>query len=167
MAENQDNKARIDVDVPDIPVNVHAQYVKDFSFENPNAPDILRPNNSRPNMDINITIDAVKIKDDENPNLYESAMTLTVKATRDDKTMFITEIVYAALVSIVDAPPERVNPILYVDLPQMMFPFARQMISSATGAGGFPPLMMNPIDFRSMYLSQKRDPNQAPKTAVN
>jgi len=167
MAKHPEEKSRIDVDVPDIPVNVHAQYIKDFSFENPNAPEILRPSNGRPNMDINITIDATRVKDEENPHLYESAMTLTVKATRDGKTMFITEIVYAALVTIVDAPAERINPILYVDIPQMMFPFARQMVSQATGAGGFPPLMMNPIDFRAMYLSQKRDQNQMPKEAGN
>jgi preprotein translocase subunit SecB len=167
MADTPETKERIDVNVPDIPVTVHAQYVKDFSFENPNAPASLRPSNGQPNMDINIAIDAVRVQDDENADLYESAMTLTVKATREGKTMFIAQVVYAALVTIKDAPAERINPILYVDLPQMMFPFARHLVAQATGSGGFPPLMMNPIDFRAMYLSQKQAQQEMPKAAVN
>ena len=155
------DKERINVDVPELPVMVHAQYIKDFSFENPNAPDSLRPSKTGPQMDINIMLDASRIPDDQNPDLYETSLSLSVKATRDGKVLFIAELVYAALITIKDAPPERINPVLFIDVPQMMFPFARQIISSATGSGGFPPLQLNPIDFRSMYLSQRRDQSQA------
>lgn len=164
-ASNTDTKERINVDVTDLPVTVHAQYVKDFSFENPNAPDSLRPSNVRPEMDINIMLDARKVPDDQNPDLYESAISLTVKATREGQVTFICEIVYAALVTIKNAPPERINPVLYVDVPSMMFPFVRQLVATATSAGGVPPLYLNPIDFRSMYLSQRPD-NMAPITAT-
>lgn len=157
MTDHSTDKPRIDVDVPDLPVMVHAQYVKDFSFENPNAPGILRPSKSRPEMDINILIDASRIADDQNPDLYESALTLKIKAVRDGQVVFICEIVYAALVTIKDAPADRINPILYVDVPAMIFPFARQLVATATAAGGIPPLYLNPVDFRSMFVSQNRE----------
>ncbi len=159
-ASSTDNKPRIDVDVPDLPVMVHAQYVKDFSFENPNAPDVLRPSKVRTEMDINIMLDATRIPDEQNPDLYESALTLVVKASREGTVVFITELVYAALVTIKDAPADRINPVLYVDVPAMIFPFARQLIATATAAGGLPPLYLNPVDFRSMYLSQRREQKQ-------
>lgn len=163
---NTDNKSRVDVDVPDLPVMVHAQYVKDFSFENPNAPGILRPSKARPEMDINIMLDASRIPDDQNPDLYESALTLQIKATREGSVVFIIELVYAALVTIKDAPQERINPILYVDVPAMLFPFARQLVATASAAGGLPPLFLNPVDFRSMYLSQRREQKQSEGAAA-
>lgn len=164
-ASNSDTKERIDVNVPDLPVTVHAQYVKDFSFENPNAPDSLRPSQARPEMDINIMLDARRVEDPKNPDLYESAISLTVKAVREGQVTFICEIVYAALVTIKNAPPERINPVLYVDVPAMMFPFVRQLVATATSAGGVPPLYLNPIDFRAMYLSQRQGA-QPPITAT-
>lgn len=142
----------IDATIPPTPVQVHAQYVKDFSFENPNAPDSLRPSQARPEMDVNIVLDSNKIEDPENLDLYESAITLTVKSTREGKTLFITEIVYAALVTIKNIPAQHVKSVLYVDVPQMLFPFARQMIASAVTSGGFPPVLLNPVDFRAMYV---------------
>lgn len=157
-----EEKKRIDVDVPDLPVMVHAQYLKDFSFENPNAPEVLKASNARPEMDVNIMLDASKIADENNPDLYESALNITVTAKREGKVLFITQIVYAALVTLKDAPAERINPTLFIDVPNLIFPFARQIIANATGAGGFPPLQLNPIDFRSMYLSQNAQrPNVA------
>jgi preprotein translocase subunit SecB len=149
-------KKRIDADIPATPVQIHAQYLKDFSFENPNAPESLRPISGKPEMDVNIVLDAIKINDETNPDLYESGLTLTVKSTRDGKVLFISEIVYAALVTIKDIPSQHVRSILYVDVPQMLFPFARQIISNAVTSGGFPPLLLNPIDFRGMYTDAKK-----------
>jgi preprotein translocase subunit SecB len=149
-------KTRVDASVPVTPVQVHAQYLKDFSFENPNAPDSLRAAGGKPEMDVNIVLDAVKINDESNPDLYESGLTLTVKSTRDGKVVFISEIVYAALVTVKDVPPQHIRSILYVDVPQMLFPFARQIVANAVTAGGFPPLLLNPIDFRGMYADANR-----------
>lgn len=156
-----------DANVTDLPVMIHAQYIKDFSFENPNAPDILKPSKIRPETEINIILDATKVPDEQMQDLYESALTITAKATRDGQTIFIAQIVYAALVSLPNAPADRVNPTLYIDVPNMIFPFARQMIANATGAGGFPPLYLNPVDFRSMYLTQSREQKQPQHAAGN
>ena len=147
---------RVDASIPVTPVQVHAQYLKDFSFENPNAPDSLRASGGKPEMDVNIVLDAVKINDESNPDLYESGLTLTVKSTRDGKVVFISEIVYAALVTVKDVPQQHIRSILYVDVPQMLFPFARQIVANAVTAGGFPPLLLNPIDFRGMYADANR-----------
>jgi preprotein translocase subunit SecB len=149
----------------DLPVTVHAQYVKDFSFENPNAPDILKPSRERPQIDVNIVLDANPVPDENVPDLYESALTITAKATREGKTVFLAQIVYAALVSLKDAPADRINPTLYIDVPNLVFPFARQMIAHATASGGFPPLYLNPVDFRSMYLNQRREQKQPMQAA--
>lgn len=134
-------------------VQVHAQYVRDFSFENPGAPHSLRSGSVKPEMDVNIVLDANKIADETNPDLYESALKLTVKSTRGDETLFIVEILYAALVTLKDVAPAHIKPILYVELPQMLFPFARQIVANAVAAGGFPPLLLTPVDFRSMYAN--------------
>ena len=158
MTKEKLEKKTITTEVKQTQVQVIAQYVKDFSFENPNAPESLQASNVRPEMDVNMTIDGIKINDDNNPDLYESTITLKVKSTRDGDTMFITEIVYAALVSLKNVPQEFIRPILYVEVPQMLFPFARHMVSNAVTSGGFPPLLLNPIDFKSMYdNSQKLD----------
>lgn len=141
------------VEPPPTPVHVHGQYIRDFSFENPNAPHSLRPGGGSPETDVNIVIDANKINDDTNPHLYETAIKLTVRSTRAGETMFIAEIVYAALVTLKDVPAASIKPVLYVEVPQMLFPFARQIIANAVTNGGFSPLLLNPIDFRAMYVN--------------
>lgn len=159
-------KTNVDADVPVTPVQVHAQYLKDFSFENPNAPESLRAG-GKAELDVNIVLDAEKVNDDSNPDLYESGLTLTVKSMRDGKVMFISEIVYAALVTIKGVPPQHIRSILYIDVPQMLFPFARQVISNAVTSGGFPPLLLNPIDFRGMYAdANKKAPDSGDGAAA-
>lgn len=141
------------VDPQPTAVQVHAQYVRDFSFENPGAPHTLRAGAGNPEMDVNIVLDANKINDEQNPDLYESALKLTVRSTRGGETLFIAEIVYAALVTLKGVPQNGIKPVLYVEIPQMLFPFARQILANAVSNGGFPPLLLNPVDFRSMYLN--------------
>ena len=134
MADTPAEKTLHTVDPIPASVQVHAQYVRDFSFENPGAPHSLRVTTGNPEMDVNIVLDANKITDETNPDLYESAIKLTVK----------------------DIPAQHVKPILYVEVPQMLFPFARQIIANAVSGGGFPPLFLNPIDFRTMYMNSVR-----------
>ena len=153
MSGASHDKTTHNVETSPTPVQVHAQYVRDFSFENPNAPHSLRAGGGNPEMDINIVLDANKITDETNPDLYESAIKLTIKSTRGNETLFIAEIVYAALVTLKDVNPSLVKPILYVEVPQMLFPFARQVVANAVSSGGFPPLFLNPVDFRSMYAN--------------
>lgn len=141
--------------MPVMPVNVHAQYVKDFSFENPSAPASLRPSNAKPEMDVNLVIDAVKIEEEGNPDLYETTITLKVSSTREGKVLFISEVSYAALVTVRNVTPQQAHAVLYVEVPQMLFPFARQVIANGVSSGGFPPLLLNPIDFRAMYQANR------------
>lgn len=151
MSNSDQQKQNIDASLRPTPVQVHAQYVKDFSFENPGAPETLRMTDERPEMDVNLVLDAIKINDDNIPELYESAMTLKISSKIKDETLFIAEIVYAALVSFKDVPPAQIKYILYVEVPTLLFPFARQMVANAVSAGGLPPLLLNPMDFRGMY----------------
>lgn len=156
MSDISNEKTTHSVETAPMPIQVHAQYVRDFSFENPNAPHSLRAAAGNPEMDVNIVLDANKIADETNPNLYETAIKLTVKSTRGAETLFIAEIVYAALVTLKDINPSLIKPILYVEVPQMLFPFARQIVANAVSSGGFPPLFLNPVDFRTMYANSQK-----------
>jgi len=154
--QDQNEKTVITTQAKPTQVQVVAQYVKDFSFENPGAPESLRSAEGKPEMDVSITIDAIKVNDEANNDLYESAITLKVKSMRGDETLFITEIVYATLVSLKNVPQDFIRAILYVEVPQMIFPFARQMVANAVQSGGFPPLLLNPIDFKGMYENSRK-----------
>lgn len=140
--------------VPSSPVIIHKQYLKDMSFENPNAPAILKRGDQRPEMDMNIQMDVQKIDDDEFDHFYEVSLTLNASAKRDEQTMFIAEILYGAAVSITGLEEKQHHPLLFIDVPQMIFPFARQILANATQSGGYMPLQLNPVDFRSMYIKR-------------
>lgn len=163
MADPQTEKKIMDATLQPMPIQVHAQYVKDFSFENPNAPESLRMAESVPNIDVNLVLDAIKINDDQIADLYESSLTMKIHSTKDSQTLFIAEITYCALVSFKDLSPANAQYILYVEVPQMLFPFARQMVANAVTAGGQPQLLLKPIDFRAMYASKIK---QAQETAA-
>lgn len=169
MTMSDIEKAELNADAKPAPVQILAQYIKDLSFENPNAPHSLRASVStsvKPQMDVNIILDAVKINDDRNPDLYESTLTLTVRSMREQETVFISEIAYAALVSLKNIPEQHIKPLLYIDIPQMLFPFARAIVATSVTDGGFPPVLLNPVDFRAMFVDanqrgQVRDPQAA------
>lgn len=145
---------RIDVEAPALPVVIHAQYLKDLSFESPNSPAVFKRGLKQPEMDMNFNLDARKIEDEDNPQLYETTMRLNISAKRDGTTCFLIECVYGALVSLAkDVDPAHIRPMLFVEVPQILFPFARQIVASASQSGGFPPLLLNPVDFRSMYVA--------------
>lgn len=145
---------RMDVEAPPLPITIHAQYLKDLSYESPNSPQIFKRGGKAPEMDMNFHLDAKKIDDEEFPQLYECTIRINITAKRDIGTAFLIECVYGALVSLPkDVDVALIRPMLFVEIPQMMFPFARQVIANATAVGGFPPLMLNPIDFRGMYVA--------------
>jgi len=147
-----------------MPVVIHAQYLKDLSFENPNAPDSLRKGQAAPEIDMNISMDAKKLEDENIDSLYEVVLNLNVSAVREGKTAFIAEIVYAATVSMGEVNENRHHTLLLMEVPRLLFPFARQILANMTGSGGFPPLVLNPVDFRAMYINKfGRAPNQEPR----
>ena len=128
-----------------------AQYVKDLSFENPNAPSSLQMQ-GQPKIEINVNVNARSGGQD----MFEVELKIEASArnTQDDKLAFQVELLYAGLFRIAGAPPEALEPFLIVEAPRILFPFARRVIADVVRDGGFPPLMLEPIDFGGLYLNQ-------------
>jgi preprotein translocase subunit SecB len=125
---------------------VNAQYIKDLSFENPRAPQSLTQQTSAPNVDINVDVNAQPL----NPETYEVVLTINASAKLNNEALFILELVYGAVVTVRNVPRDMLPPVLLVETPRLMFPFARAIVADATQNGGFPPLMVNPIDFTEL-----------------
>lgn len=143
-----------------LPVMVHAQYVKDISFENPAAPYALRSGQAQPKLDVNITLDAKPIEDDQVKSLYEVSLRLSANATRGEQTLYIAEVLYGVAVSMPNVEENHHHPLLLVEIPKMAFPFARKILADLVQDGGYPPLLLGPVDFAQMYLArfaQKND----------
>lgn len=126
-----------------------AQYVKDLSFENPNAPQIYQ-STAQPELDVNVNVGVTKPADD----VYEVALKINVKATTEGTVSFAVELLYNGLFGLRNMPEDALQPFLLVEAPRILFPFARRVISDVTRDGGFPPLMLEPIDFGSLYMAQ-------------
>ena len=122
---------------------INAQYIKDLSFENPRAPNSLRQQTTPPAVEINVDVKAQGLA----PENYEVVLTIKASAKAAEETLFIIELVYGAVVTVRNIAPEFVSPVMLVETPRLMFPFARNIIAETTRDGGFPPLMINPIDF--------------------
>lgn len=142
---------------PDTPINIMAQYVRDLSFENPDAPDSLRADQAPPEMDINIGMDARKLEDADIENLYEVVLNLRAVANRGEAPVFIAEMQYGITVQLTGIPEDSHHPVLLIEVPALAFPYARQIMSELTMKGGYPPLMLNPVDFRALYMDRFAD----------
>jgi preprotein translocase subunit SecB len=155
MSENNDIQPGEDVgEIRPTPLIVHKQYLKDLSFENPNAPGILNRIDQRPVMDMNIGLDVQKLEAEEHEHYYEVLIKLTATAKRVDEAMFLAEVVYGAACSIQGMDEKRHHPLLFIEVPRLIFPFARQILSMVTQNGGFMPLQLAPVDFNAMYLKR-------------
>lgn len=128
-------------------VTIHAQYVKDLSFENPNAVAAHLEPGKTPQVEIGVQVNGDKINDQQ----YEVRLHLTAKASTDDKALFLVDLTYAGIVSASDATPEQLNPLIMIEGPRMLFPFARSIVSNVTRDGGFLPLNLQPVDFVAVY----------------
>jgi preprotein translocase subunit SecB len=131
---------------------VLAQYVKDFSFENPNAPSALvqRPGTARPDIALGVDIASRRLSGDQ----FETELHLSVEAKLEGQVQFIVDLLYAGLFVIQGVPAENLEPILVIECPRLLFPFARRILSDATRDGGFMPLNLEPIDFAAIYRQQ-------------
>jgi preprotein translocase subunit SecB len=129
------------------PITVNAQYIKDFSFENPEAPKSLVNTGKPPNVEVNINVEARPLADDT----YEVVLKVSASAKTEELTAFVVELSYACIMTLNGFNEEQVQPVLMIEGPRLLFPFARQIIADATREGGFPPLLINPIDFAAMY----------------
>jgi preprotein translocase subunit SecB len=128
------------------------QYLKDFSFENPNAPQSLGQQQQQPDINISVNVNARNL----GPNDFEVELQLDAKATAGGKVLFAAELLYAGLFRLENFPANLVQAAALIECPRMLFPFARQIMADATRNGGFPPLMLDPIDFAAMYQKRMR-----------
>lgn len=128
-------------------VSVIAQYVKDMSFENPAAPETLRPREQAPNINVSVGVQPRQIGATD----VEVELRIDARAVDGDQVLFAIELVYAGLFRLVNVTQENASPIMLIECPRLLFPFARQIIADASRHGGFPPLLLDPIDFVALY----------------
>ncbi|MBO9100408.1 MULTISPECIES: protein-export chaperone SecB [Rhizobium] len=131
-------------------LSVLAQYTKDLSFENPGAPRSLQSRDKPPEININVNVNANPLSDTD----FDVVLTLNADAKDDGKTVFHTELVYGGVFRVVGFPQEHMLPLLFIECPRLLFPFARQIIADVTRNGGFPPLIIDPIDFATMFTQR-------------
>ena len=130
-------------------VGIITQYVKDLSVENPAAPDVFQwP--EPPQIDVQFNIGAEKVS----PDVHEVMLKLTLTATSQRGTMYIVDLVYCGLVGMRNMPEDGAHAFLYAEAPRMLFPFARRVVADAVRDAGFPPLMVDPVDFNGIYAQQ-------------
>jgi preprotein translocase subunit SecB len=142
-------------------IHVLGQYIKDLSFENPGAPGSLRPSETAPKLEVNVNVNAKSLSQTD----FEVELKLSANAKRDSDTLFIAEVVYAGLFQVRNVPQEHVRPLVLIECPRLLFPFARQILADATRQGGFPPLMIDPVDFAALYRHNLAQQSQAQQTA--
>lgn len=130
-------------------VGVIAQYVKDLSFENPNAPAVYQWQ-GQPQMDVQFNIGSQPV----GPDLHEVVLKIDIAAKANEGTAFQMELVYGGLFALRNIPEDQLQAFLLAEAPRLLFPFARRIISDATIDGGFPPLMLDPIDFAGLYMQR-------------
>ncbi len=155
MAENENTEAPARAeDIPDNQVGpmlqVLAQYTKDVSFENPNAPDSLRSGQDAPAINLNIEIGRQMLSDDT----VEVTLILKAEAKRDQQIAFIAELEYAGLFAFRNVNIEDIQPMIMIECPRLLFPFARQILAEMTQNGGYPPIMLEPPDFAGMFRAE-------------
>lgn len=142
-------------------LNILAQYIKDLSFENPGAPRSLQARENPPSININVNVNANPLSEAE----FDVVLTLNAEAKDGDKVLFNAELTYGGVFRITGFPQEHMLPVLFIECPRLLFPFARQIVADATRNGGFPPLMIDPIDFAQMFTQRMAEENLRSKVA--
>ena len=128
--------------------NLVGQYIRDMSFENPGAPGSVMSGGASPSFNVGINVGVKKQSDD----IYAVEITLNAKAEREKTVLFNVELIYGGIYRMKNIPENQLAPLLLVECPRLIFPFARQALATITQQGGFPPLMMEPVDFNAIYL---------------
>lgn len=149
MSADQSGNGAVGVDA-NPKFSVLAQYTKDLSFENPNAPRTLGPQQNAPNLSVQINVNARQLA----ANDFEVSLMLEGGASQGSETMFKFELNYAGVFRIENFPADQVQPMVMIEGPRMLFPFARQIIADAVRGGSYLPLYLDPIDFHALYLQR-------------
>ena len=153
------------------PLVVNVQYIKDLSFEVPNAPDIYATLRAQPAVQINLDVQARAIT--EGQPVYEVVLSVKAEAREapaatngngaspaDGRVVFIAELHYGGVFTLNGVPPEAVEPLLLIECPRLLFPFARNVLSEVTREGGFPPVLLQPIDFVGLWQARRAQGGQ-------
>lgn len=136
--------------------NIEKIYVKDLSVEVPNAPAIFLERDA-PQMEMQINTQSAQVDE----GIYQSIITLTISAKINDKTAFVVELQQGGIFRIQNLPPEALEPALAIGCPNILFPYARETVSDAVLKAGFPPLLLQPVNFEALYLQQQQAASQA------
>jgi preprotein translocase subunit SecB len=128
-------------------LTVLGQYIKDFSFENPNAPRSLTPSQTQPAINIQINVGAQQLAQTD----YEISLKLEGKAESAGTILFAFDLTFAGVFRIQNVPAETLQPLVMIECPRLLFPFAREIVATSVRNGGFPPLLLDPVDFVALY----------------
>lgn len=142
-------------------LNVLAQYIKDLSFENPGAPKSLGPREKAPEISINVNVNANPLSETD----FDVLLTMNAEAKSGTAVIFNVELTYGGVFRVANFPQEHMLPLLFIECPRMLFPFARQIVADATRNGGFPPLLIDPIDFAQMFQQRMAEENARAQVA--
>jgi preprotein translocase subunit SecB len=141
-------------------LTIQHQYVKDLSFENPRAPISLQSGQPRPEIQIRVDVRAHPLEAER----YEVTLQLHVEAKAGSDNAFMVELTYGGVFGLLNIPPDSVQPLLLIECPRLLFPFARRIVADATRDGGFPPLLIEPIDFMSLFRRRQQETQAAQQT---
>ena len=143
-------------------LNVLAQYTKDFSFENPNAPRSLAPQEQGPSINIQVNVNAKQVTESE----FEVNLVMEGSAQTGANTLFKFELDYAGMFRVRNIPPADLQAVVMIECPRLLFPFARQIVADAVRNGGFPPLFIDPIDFVALFRQRMAEAQLANPAVV-
>jgi preprotein translocase subunit SecB len=144
------------------PLVVNIQFVKDLSFEVPGAPEIFASLRSQPNVQINLDVQARRIEDGQ--SLFEVVLVVKAEATEGrvegdtapPRVVFIAELSYAGIFTLNGIPDNSIEPVLLIECPRLLFPYARNILADVTRDGGFPPVLLQPIDFVALWQARRQ-----------
>lgn len=131
-------------------IQINAQYIKDLSFENPRVPMSLQ-DQSQPTIDVNVDVKAARVAEES----YEVALTVTANANTENGQVFVLELTYAGVFTLTGISESDISGLLLVECPRLLFPFARAIVADATRDGGYPPLMIQPVDFARLFIESQ------------
>ncbi len=144
-------------------LSVLGQYIKDFSFENPNAPRSLAPSQTQPAINIQINVGVQQLAETD----YEITLVLEGKAESSGMVLFAFDLTFAGVFRVQNVPQETLQPLIMIECPRLLFPFAREIVATAVRNGGFPPLLLDPVDFVALYQQRAAQIQSAPSPAAS
>jgi len=163
MSETTPNGAAPNASTQQPSLRVLAQYLKDHSFENPRAPASFRDTGGAPTIEVNVDVNARGLGSDQ----FEVELSVSARARRGQEIVFLVETTYAGVFEILGVPEAQIEPILLIECPRLLFPFARQIVAETTNSGNYPPVMLDPIDFLGIYQRNLAARAEAGPAALN